>query len=244
MAETLSFSEYARGVVTLVGRSTETLSCRESASGMIANHGRSLELLTFAERARGSLPIRGSSTEGIRCRESSRGVLWGRSREALSLSEAARGYSPISGTARESLRFGEHCYGTVAEPVSDDTTAWCINLATGGHSRYTGALDGSLSAVTGRVVTAASQLGSDRATYVPDLYVYGRLASDLTVVVTTDEQTERTYTLESDGREGMHRRRRKLAGGIKGNTWQFSLSGEAFTINSVEVSPVASRRVI
>lgn len=242
MAETLEFSEYALGIVTMVGTSTETLSFSESSSGVVANHGTSSEALTFSEHVRGSVVIQGTGVEGIRFRESSRGVLWGRSGESLSFSESSRGFSPISGTGRESIRFGEHCYGHVVELVSDDTTAWCVNLATGGHSRYTGPLDGSAT-VTGRVVSPVSQLGSDRAKHVPDLYVHGRLDSDLTVASVTDEQAEHSYTLRQDGRQGMHRRRLKLARGVRGTNWQFIVSGESFTIQSIEIPPVVSQRV-
>ncbi len=249
MAETLEFSEYALGIVTMVATSAEAISFSESSSGVVTNHGTSSEALSFSEYCRGSVVIQGTAAEGIRFRESARGGIWGRSGEALSFSESSRGFSPISGTSRESVSFGEHCYGRVLEPspsvdpVSDDTTAWCVNLATGGHSRYTGPLDGTLSPIQGRVVTPVSQLGSDRAKHVPDLYVHGRLDSDLTVATVTDEQAERSYTLHEDGRQGLHRRRLKLARGVRGTNWQFIVSGERFTLSSIEVLPAVSQRV-
>jgi hypothetical protein len=249
MAETLSFSEYTSGTVAVVGRSAEAIFFSESSSGMISNHGTSTESLSFSEHCRGSLTIQGTAAERIRFGEKSTGPLWGRSRESLSFSEAVHGFSPISGTGRESTRFREHCYGQVVEPspsvdpVSDDTTAWCVNLATGGHSRYTGALDGSQSEITGHVVTPVSQLGSDRAKYVHDLYIHGRLNSDLTVTTLTDEQKRRSYTLWADNRQGVHRHRLKLAKGLKGSDWQFIISGTGFNLQSVEVPPVISQRV-
>lgn len=242
MAETLEFSEYALGTVTMVGTSSEAISFSESSSGMAAINGTSGEGLSFSERSNGAVTILGTVVEGIRFRESARGVLWGRSGEALLFSESSRGFSPISGTGRESIWFGEHCYGHVVDPVSDDTTAWCVNLVTGGHSRYTGPLDGSAT-VTGRVVTPSSQLGSDRAKHVPDLYLHGRLDFDLTVATMTDEQAERSYTLHEDGRQGMHRRRLKLARGVRGTNWQFIVSGRGFTLSSIEIPPVVSQRV-
>lgn len=243
MAETLELSEYARGMVTMVGTSTEALSFSESSSGMAAINGTSAEGLSFSEHSSGAVTILGTVAEGIRFRESAWGVLWGRSGEALSFSESSRGFSPISGTGREAIGFGEHCYGHVVDPVSDDTTAWCVNLVTGGHSRYIGPLDGSLAEITGTVVTPSSQLGSDRAKHVPDLYLHGRLDFDLTVVTVTDEQAERSYTLHEDGRQGMHRRRLKLARGVRGTNWQFIVSGRGFTLSSIEVPPVVSQRV-
>lgn len=247
MAETLEFSEYALGIVTMVATSAEAISFSESSSGVVSSNGISSEGLIFTEYSRGSVVIQGTAAEGIRFRESARGALWGRSGEALSFSESSRGFSPINGTSRESVSFGEHCYGRVLEPspsvdpVSDDTTAWCVNLTTGGHSRYTGALDGS-GTVVGTIVTPVNQLGSDRAKYVHDLYIHGRLDDDLDITTITDEQTRRSYTLQADGRSGLHRHRRKLARGIKGTDWQITVSGFGFTLQSIEVPPVASAR--
>lgn len=248
-AESLSgVSEYALGFVTIQGTAAETLPLfTESAAGVVSLAGTAAEGLSCAEFSRGYLPIRGTTAEGLRFRERSSGALRGRSGESLSFSETARGFSPISGMAQGSIRFGEHCYGLVVEPtvdpLSDDTIAWCVNLATGGHSRYTGALDGSLANVIGTVVTAVNQLGSDRAKYVPDLYLHGRIDADLDVSAIIDEQTPRSYILREDGRQGMHRRRLKLARGLKGTNWQFRVSGTRFTLQTIEAPPVVSQRV-
>lgn len=245
MAEVLTFSDYALGTVVLVGTSAEALVFGGSSAGVVSTCGASVEALTFGDSARGSVIIQGTAAERLRCGERSSGPIWGRSGESWPFSESARGFSLISGTGRESIGFGEQCSGLVVEidVLSDDTTAWCVNLATGGHSRYTGPLDGSQTAITGRVVTAVSQLGSDRTKYVPDLYVTGRLDADLTVTTITDEQTRRDYPLPADNRQGLHRRRLKLARGIKGTSWQFTVSGTGFTLRSIEVPPIASQRV-
>ena len=256
MAETLSIAEYSLGYVTITGASAEVLaSFTESSSGMAAIAGTSVEGLSLSEYAQGSLSILGTSAEGVGFRERSAGALLGRSAESILFSETVLGFSPISGTSRGELVFWGHCRGIVtepapnvtptpgADPADEETTAWCVNLTTGGHSRYVGALDGSLTDVVGQVVTAVTQMGVDRAKHVHDLYIHGRLTADLTVTSTTDEQTAQTYTLQDDGRTGLHRQRLKLARGVRGTDWQFSVSGTGFSLKSIEVPPVVSRRV-
>ena len=250
------FSGYALGVVPITGTSSEVMSSpTEFATGAVALAGASMEGMTLSEYVRGGLSILGTSAEGIGFRERTVGALLGRSAESLLFSEAVRGFSPISGLSRGAIGFGEHCYGVVveptpnvtptpgAEPADEETTAWCVNLTTGGHSRYVGALDGSITDVVGQVVTGVNQLGSDRAKHVHDLYIHGRLTADLTVTSTTDEQTAQTYTLQDDGRTGLHRQRLKLARGVRGTDWQFSVSGTGFSLKSIEVTPLISQRV-
>ena len=255
MAETLSIAEYSLGYVTITGASAEVLaSFTESSSGMAAIAGTSVEGLSLSEYAQGSLSILGTSAEGVGFRERSAGALLGRSAESILFSETVRGFSPISGTSRGELVFWEHCRGIVAEPtpnvtptpgadpVDEETTAWCVNLTTGGHSRYVGALDGSLTDVVGQVVTAVTQMGVDRAKHVHDLYIHGRLTADLTVTSIVDEQTRHSYTIHEDGNSGLHQQRLKLARGVRGTDWQFSVSGAGFSLKAIEVPPVASAR--
>lgn len=255
MAETLSIAEYSLGYVTITGASAEVLaSFTESSSGMAAIAGTSVEGLSLSEYAQGSLSILGTSAEGVGFRERSAGALLGRSAESILFSETVRGFSPISGTSRGELVFWEHCRGIVAEPTpnvtptpgadpaDEETTAWCVNLTTGGHSRYVGALDGSLTDVVGQVVTAVTQMGVDRAKHVHDLYIHGRLTADLTVTSIVDEQTRHSYTIQEDSNSGLHQQRLKLARGVRGTDWQFSVSGMGFSLKSIEVPPVASAR--
>lgn len=253
--ETLSIAEYSLGYVTITGASAEVLaSFTESSSGMAAIAGTSVEGLSLSEYAQGSLSILGTSAEGVGFRERSAGALLGRSAESILFSETVRGFSPISGTSRGELVFWEHCRGIVAEPTpnvtptpgadpaDEETTAWCVNLTTGGHSRYVGALDGSLTDVVGQVVTAVTQMGVDRAKHVHDLYIHGRLTADLTVTSIVDEQTRHSYTIHEDGNSGLHQQRLKLARGVRGTDWQFSVSGTGFSLKSIEVPPVTSAR--
>ena len=249
-----SFTESSSGMAATAGTSAEGLSLSEYAQGYVVLAGTSAEGLSLLEYAQGSLSILGTSAEGAGFRERSAGALLGRSAESILFSETVRGFSPISGTSRGELVFWEHCRGIVAEPapnvtptpgadpVDEETTAWCINLTTGGHSRYVGALDGSLTDVVGQVVTAVTQMGVDRAKHVHDLYIHGRLTADLTVTTITDEQTRHSYTIQEDSNSGLHQQRLKLARGVRGTDWQFSVSGAGFSLKSIEVPPVASAR--
>ena len=88
-----------------------------------------------------------------------------------------------------------------------------------------------------------TQMGVDRAKHVHDLYIHGRLTADLTVTSIVDEQTRHSYTIHEDGNSGLHQQRLKLARGVRGTDWQFSVSGAGFSLKAIGVPPVVSRRV-
>jgi hypothetical protein len=147
--------------------------------------------------------------------------------------------TPTPALAIEFLSFTSNGY--TAPPMSD-TTAWCVNMATGGHSRYTNYPDASdTSPINAMVQTGVMDLGSLTAKYLESLYVVCRVDGDTLLVDTkTDEHIERNgYPIAPVDSAGMHRRRRLLAQGIKGIHWQVRLrniNSGTFTIKAIEAS--------
>jgi len=73
---------------------------------------------------------------------------------------------------------------------------------------------------------------------VSDVYLQLRAFGDMELDVTCVEQQKRTgYIVENNGSEGLQRRRRKLAKGIQGTSWQFALknvNGSDFDLHQIE----------
>lgn len=130
--------------------------------------------------------------------------------------------------------------------VSSSSIIWVVNLATGGHAYYTGDLTGA-TPVSAYAVTGTHQLGSDRAKYVHDVYTHMRIDGEAEITTMVDEQkTPDPYLVEFDDRTGIHRRRTKIAKGLKGTNWQFkvaNVAGSSITLKTLEVPPVESQRV-
>lgn len=242
-SERLSLSEHATGITTNLGVSKESLVFKEDAFGMFQGVGFSKETLSFSEYAIGTVTIKAIPKEALSFSEFATASLWGNNKESLSFSEYAVARSLITGTSRESISFAEKLRGAMVETTDG---IWCINLAHGGHSRYTGDISG-VTPVSAYAITGSSQLGSDRTKYVHDAFVHLRCDGDMELTTTTDEQKQPDpYTICSDDREGMHRRRVKLSKGIKGTNWQVKIAnvaGTSFTLKTVELKPVASQRV-
>jgi len=244
MAESISLKEFLSGTAALAAYGSEKIVFSESAGGDVAEFGLSNETLSFTEHLAGSLPILGASRESLSFSETALAGMWGQSAESISFAEFGRAVLPVDGFTRECLSFGEKLHGVLVE--TDDGVVWVVNLKTGGHSRYTGDLTGT-TPVDAYVVTPVDQLGGMMAKHVPDAYLHLRCDGDMEITTVTDEQTVRDgYFVERDSREGVHRRRRKLARGIKSSNWQFkiaNLGGADFTLKSMEVLPVMSQRV-
>jgi hypothetical protein len=244
-SEALAFLEATTGYPAIAGVSAESLTFSEQSSGIVYQSGVSAEALRFSELTRGTVTIKGTAAERLSFVESARGVMIGRSAELLSFAEHITGTAPIiASRAAEALAFSETIRGYVVE---DDTgEVWVINLATGGHARYLGALDGSAQ-VDAYAITPTNQLGADRAKHVPDVFLHLRIDGEMELTTLTDEQIQRSgYLVSDDGKQGMHRRRIKLARGIRGTNWAFTVAnvdGADFTLKSLEVLPVLSQRV-
>lgn len=136
----------------------------------------------------------------------------------------------------------------VAAIPSGETTAWCVNMTTGGHTRYTDFPDASDTAeIQAEIRVGVTDFGSVAVKYVHDLYAHCRVIDgDLTLDTITDEHVlTEGYYMEARDTAGIVRRRVKLAKGVKGMNWQFivkNVDGCDFTLQSMEVSPIQSAR--
>jgi hypothetical protein len=240
MAERITVREYLAGTAALVGTASERLQLSEHVTAILENAGASREALRFSEHATGVLTRTATSRESLSFSEFVRSALWGQARETLRFGENVHGVSLVTGVSREALRFSERILGMLVEV---DDLVWVVNLKTGGHAQYTGALDGSVP-VEGYAVTGVTDFGIPNKKNVPDAFLHMRAGADVELATITDEQLEvGGYTISSDDQAGLHRRRIQLARGIRGTNWQFKVSGSDFTIKSLEVPPVTSQRV-
>lgn len=131
-------------------------------------------------------------------------------------------------------------------PTGEVISAWVVNLTTGGHARYVGALDGS-EQVDAYVVTPATDFGSPQEKLVSYIYAHMRSTGTTVITTVTDEQQECVGNdISDDGRAGVHRRGDKRPRGLKGGTWQIKFSnvdGSDFLLRQLEVTPVSSARI-
>lgn len=132
--------------------------------------------------------------------------------------------------------------------ASGDTTAWCVNMVTGGHTRYTNFPDSTdADAIAARVVTGVMDFGSLSVKRITDLYAHCRLIDgDLMIDTVTDEHvTVDGYYMETRNTAGLVRRRVKLAKGVKGMNWQFivtNVNGCDFALQTLEAIPIQLAR--
>jgi hypothetical protein len=160
------------------------------------------------------------------------------------------GASTLSGSTQRGLIFEAALTGAgslsadTTTPVSTDvTTAWVVNLTTGGHARYVGALDGS-EQVDAYALTGVTDFETTQKKITPDLYLYARLSGEVKITRFADEQTEHVGAeLTDDGRTGIHRHRDKGPRGLSATAWQYKIenvNGSDFDIKQLEVVPTAS----
>lgn len=81
-----------------------------------------------------------------------------------------------------------------------------------------------------------------------DVYIQLRTDGKAQVRLVADEQKDRFgYEISDDGREGFHRRRKKVHRGIAGSVWQVEIrnvDGSRLDIDNVEIRPAVSKRKI
>jgi len=170
----------------------------------------------------------------------------------MSFEASLSGTSTLSGATQRGLIFEAALAGvntleaaTEAPGVDGVTTAWAVNLTTGGHTRYVGALDGSTQ-IDAYFITGVSDLSKAQQKTVPDLYAQARIRGTMQITVLADEQEQVVLPeIGDNGKDGIHRRRCKGARGLKGNSFQFkgaNIDGADFTLKQLEVVPVASMR--
>ena len=260
---TLKITAYGIGIATIVGLSTGALSqacsgvgkvtVAGSSSGQLLQTGAGFGVIGIGGRSSSSLALSidgigqilncGKSASSLQLSgASSRPAVFGRSVNTLELASSSTGYLIAKGSEHSSLSLFGFSRGVLVETTDG---VWVVNLATGGHSRYTGDISGALP-VSAYALLPANELGSPNAKFVTEAYAHIRTGGDVEITTVTDEQTERSgYVIPTDDRQGLHRRRVKLAKGIKGTNWQFkvgNISGADFTLKSLEVSPVTSQR--
>jgi len=89
--------------------------------------------------------------------------------------------------------------------------------------------------------TPVQDFDSQKLKAIRDCYAYIRSSGDINVRLITNEQTDRSgYVLAYDNVDGIHRRRVKVAQGLRGTTWQCIItneSGAAFELKQVDVIP-------
>lgn len=158
--------------------------------------------------------------------------------------------------------------------ITDSTLrTLCMNLKTLGVSEYTnygfnsfielngnyygcgsigvyllsGHKDG-ITSISSEVSTPATSFDSHLLKSVRDIYANVRSSGELKVSTKTNEQVERTdYYVYYDGVDGLHRRRVKVAQGIRGTTWQITVSnedGSDFTVKTIDIIPKELERSI
>lgn len=239
----ITFSEQVAGAADILATSSEQLSFSEQTAGELTTTAVCRESLSFSEGTRAVLVVSATGAESIKFSEQTKTANTALSAESVTFSEISRIVNEISATLAESISFSDKA---ICILIETDDGVWAVNLATGGHSRYTGDLTGA-TPIDAYALTGVSELGSDRAKHVHEAFIHMRTSGEVTITTTTDEQhSPSPYTIPFDNREGMHRRRRKLAQGIKGTNWQFKIAnveGSTFTVKSLETPPIVSQRV-
>lgn len=164
-----------------------------------------------------------------------------------------------------------HGGAVIVPPATVD--GWTVNLATGGHTQFTnwqfnslfelngqryacndtglfrltGNRDGD-AVIDGCVISGVTDFGTMKLKYINSAYVHLRTDGDVAFRMVADEQRNRSgYHISFDGRQGIHRRRRKLAKGIKGTVWQAEMrnvDGADMEVAKVELLLAKSKRAI
>lgn len=164
-----------------------------------------------------------------------------------------------------------HGGAVIVPPTTVD--GWTVNLATGGHTQFTnwqfnslfelngqryacndtglfrlgGNRDGD-TVIDGCVISGVTDFGTMKLKYINSAYVHLRTDGDVAFRMVADEQRNRSgYHISFDGRQGIHRRRRKLAKGVKGTVWQAEMrnvDGADMEVAKVELLLAKSKRAI
>lgn len=145
-----------------------------------------------------------------------------------------------------------------------------VNTATGGHGKYTnfsfdgmfrlgtdyygvnssgiwklaGDLDDT-AVIPWKAISGVQDFDIRQQKFAHDAYVYLRQVGDVNLRTIVDEQRDvGLYVIEPDGNPGIHRRRIKMAKGVRGTAWQIEISGEGpVIIQQLELIIQQSQRV-
>ena len=117
-----------------------------------------------------------------------------------------------------------------------------------GIFELTGDLDGTSQVAQSIIKTGVSDFGSQQLKATKDCYVYIRSSGDNTIRLIINEQTDRAgYPINYDNIDGIHRRRIKVAQGLRGTSWQTEFrndSGADFTLKQIDLIPKELARSI
>lgn len=117
-----------------------------------------------------------------------------------------------------------------------------------GIFELTGDLDGTSRVAQSVIKTGVSDFGSQQLKATKDCYVYIRSSGDNTIRLIINEQVDRAgYPINYDNIDGIHRRRIKVAQGLRGTSWQIEFkndSGTDFTLKQIDLIPKELTRSI
>lgn len=117
-----------------------------------------------------------------------------------------------------------------------------------GIFELTGDLDWTSQVAQSTIKTGVSDFGSQQLKATKDCYVYIRSSGDNTIRLIINEQTDRAgYPINYDNIDGIHRRRIKVAQGLRGTSWQTEFKnedGSDFTLKQIDLIPKELARSI
>lgn len=117
-----------------------------------------------------------------------------------------------------------------------------------GLFELTGDIDGTNPVAQSIIKTGVSDFGSQQLKATKDCYVYIRSSGDNTIRLIINEQVDRAgYPINYDNIDGIHRRRIKVAQGLRGTSWQTEFrndSGADFTLKQIDLIPKELTRSI
>ena len=234
----VSIAEGGAGRITFGGVASTGIPLSESGRIALAYAAQGSGLIRLSEASAGQLLRVGAASAAVKLFESASAANQGVGSGVVALGESCSGLMPVTGLAAGAIRLGESCCGLIVETTDG---VWVVNLFTGGHSRYAGALDGS-QPVAAFAITPVSQLGTDKTKFVGTAYVDMRTMGTVDLTTVADEfKPSGPYPLGPDNLPGIHKRRVRLAKGVRAQNWQFRLDTSSETaIKSLEVSILPS----
>ena len=180
---------------------------------------------------------------------------------------APTGHVPISGDGSAVLLLSSRrIFSTSSAPaaaLSDEFEAFIINAKTRGHATYENfpfnslfilngvcygvaangvhRLDGDTdngTMIEAAITTGVLTFGAIEQKQVSDAYLQLRAYGDMALdVICVETQRRSGYIIQNDGNRGLHGRRRKLAKGVEGTSWQFSIrnvDGADFDLRQID----------
>lgn len=246
------------GYVGNFGTGNVSLSLGASSIGEIGVIGSGKASMSLGgSRAVGLVTIAGQGSAEIKlssARDLTPGPLGGASPNLPS------GYVVIYGSGSASLRLSAKIVAQLAEVYK----AFLMNTKSKGHARYSDYPYNSLFTINGisygcaangihrldgkddngtdidtSIKTGVLTFGAIEQKNISDVYLQLRAFGDMALDVTCVEESKRTgYVIQDDGVKGLHGRRKKLAKGIEGTSWQVEIknvAGADFDLRQIDM---------